>query len=667
MKRLKNFLFLLVLVVLVVSCAENPGTTTMKLILSTSSAEGSRTILPGDSTLMDVTKYSITGTGPNGKTFVRNTDNTSVEIEGLTIGEWTVSAKGMNREGTVLVSGTKTFRLTSTPTPQTVVLDTLVGSGNFSYVLDWSLCDVANPQMDIFLTGPEMTGEEVPLAVTINTDNCTATVSETLSSGSYKIRVILKDGEAQVAGLVEAVRITNGIQTSGSHVFHFSELGPSTLTYFRDATGTPIKGNMSVSGNPASFLGDCNYTFMFSFTEPEKVNAEGLTIDWYYDGNLLRGSTALSTSGNSIEVNVKNGVHRVDAVVYNKLLGSTGSASYTFTVVPDGEIGEMALINSNAGLAIPMIDEKTIISPLPGNMFLVTNPNSAKMYICSISSGGLLVLKTYDSNNFPWLQNTKHVFSDTEMNIVLATDNTAGQECYTVLYFNSTNKTLTPVPGMRGEGRDPDIGRDFINFSAAAFSSFADRIILCDTNSTGHDYYFLVDGNNVALDGVTRKKNSSFYNVCDVDFNSMGTYYTYCSKASSAIVVGEFLPGGGYSNSFVSQSANSAISKVRFVNDQTIVAANSSELTTFRFVAGAQSTKYKTIGISMVDIQADGSNYFYVADNDCRLVSFEATGNEVIQLGATLLDNRIRSICLSGRYLAALTEANTIALFEVIE
>ena len=75
----------LVLTVILVSCAENPGTTTMRLILSTEAADGSRTIMPQDSTLLDVTKYTVSGSGPNGKTFTRNSDSSSVEIEGPAI------------------------------------------------------------------------------------------------------------------------------------------------------------------------------------------------------------------------------------------------------------------------------------------------------------------------------------------------------------------------------------------------------------------------------------------------------------------------------------------------------------------------------------------------------------------------------------------------------
>ena len=48
-------------------------------------------------------------------------------------------------------------------------------------------------------------------------------------------------------------------------------------------------------------------------------------------------------------------------------------------------------------------------------------------------------------------------------------------------------------------------------------------------------------------------------------------------------------------------------------------------------------------------------------------MSFEASGFEVTQLGFTELDDQIVRICLSGKYLAVLTDRNTVALFEVIQ
>ena len=667
MKRLSAFFCVLTVLLLLVACSENPGTTTMRLVLSTESCEGGRTLLPSDSTLLDVTRYTVSGTGPNGKTFTRSTDNSSVEIEGLTIGEWTVTAKGLNREGTELVSGASTFRLTSTATPQTIVLDTLIGTGSFSFSLDWSLCDVSNPAMEVYLTGPDMGADEVPLEVTLNTQAKTAAISETLAAGSYKVRVLLKDGSQLVAGLVEAVRISNGTSTSGTHTFHFNELGPTTLMYFTDATGTPIRGSLSASGNPESFLDGLQYTYLFSFNDPDSVSTEGLSLDWYYDGSLVKSETSLTRSGSSLSQIVGNGVHRIDAVVYNKLLGSTGSAAYTFTVVPNGEVGEMALVNVDAGNAVGNVDSSTIISPLPGGKFLVTTPNSAKMYICAVSSNALQVLKTYSGTNFDWLGNVKHVFSADAMDYVIMTDNSGGTENFTCLKFNSGANTLEEISGMRFTGRVPSYGIPFTNFTAAAFNPTLGFITLSDAGSYGYDYVFKVANGTLTTAGTVKKTSSTYYNVSDMDYSSNGLYHVATGPISSKFVSGSVTELGSLNQTYESEAASSPMAKIRFVNNQTVIGANSVGLTSFKVVSGSTYTKYKTIGMSVRDIAADGSNYFYVADNSRRIVSFSVSGYEVTQLGVTELEDAISSICLSSCYLAVLTSQNDIVLFQVIE
>ena len=109
------------------------------------------------------------------------------------------------------------------------------------------------------------------------------------------------------------------------------------------------------------------------------------------------------------------------------------------------------------------------------------------------------------------------------------------------------------------------------------------------------------------------------------------------------------------------------MSKIRFVNNQTVIGANSLGLTSFKVVAGSTYTKYKTIGMSVRELESDGANYFYVADNSRRIVSFSVSGYEVTQLGITELNDAISSICLSSDYLAVLTSQNDIALFQAIE
>ena len=663
MKKFKIFTCILMAIFLLASCSENPGTTTMKLMLTTDAAQNSRTLLPSDSSLMDVTKYTISGKGPNGKIFTRNTDSSSVEIEGLTIGDWVVTAKGLNREGTELVSGTLTFRLTATPKPETIVLDTLVGTGTFRFVMDWSLCDVANPNMEVYLTGPDMTANEVSLPVTLNTDAKTATVSEVLASGSYKVRAILKDGQQQVAGLVEAVRITNGGSTSGEYVFHFSELGPDTLMYIKDATGTPIRGSLSVQDEPETFLDGSSYLFKFTFSDPENVKTDGLTLDWYFDGISVLKQSSLTSSGSSFQKTVGAGVHRVDAVVYNKLQGSTGSASYTFTVLPDGEVGEMALVNSDAGLNLSTLYSDIIISPLPEDMFLVVVPDTAKMYVCTVASKALQVAKTYTEANFPWLGQTKHVFSDSRTNFFVATDNMDGKENMTWLSFNPTNKTITAVENMRYQGNvEGEV--NITNITAAAFNPRG-WIYVCDTGDL--DHVFQVTETSVSWAGTTEKRSSIYYNVSSIDCSPNGSFAVSTSLSSAKYISASITDYGSYVALFESGEASSAASKIKYVNSQTVVASNSSGFTSFKAISSASHTKYKTFDMGVVDMEADGRNYFYIADNGKRLVSFEATGHEISQLGTTTLESNILDICLSGKYLLALTQDLKLALFEVIE
>ena len=469
-----------------------------------------------------------------------------------------------------------------------------------------------------------------------------------------------------MAGLVEAVRISNGTSTSGSHTFHFSELGPAVLTYLVDATGTPIKGSLSVSGNPETFLDGEDYTYVFSFTEPDKVSTEGLSIDWYYDGNKVGETAPITKTGSTVTLTAANGVHRVDAVVYNKLRGSTGSAAYSFTVVPDGQPGEMALLNPDAGRSLSL-SASSIVSALPGDMFLVVSPDSAKMYVCSVASGSLQVLKTYDGSNFAWLGSTKHAFSDPDMDFVVLTDNYGGRESFSVLRFNRSAKTLEQVTGMRHEGSVASFGFPFTNFTAAAFNARAGYIYLSDAGMYGYDYYMKVNGTSVTMAGTVQKKGSAYYNVADMDVSENGSYFASVSEAAVKLISARTTDLGNLTGVKESEAAPASLRNVRFVNNQTVVAGNSSGLWSFKVVPDGSYTMYRDIGIAVRDLAADGSNYFYVADNSRRVVSYESSGYEVSQLGWTELEDPIVSICLSGRHLAALTTQNRIALFEVIE
>ena len=663
MRRLKLFLGVLLLALLFASCSENPGTTTMKLVLSTDQESGGRTLLPEDSSVLDVTKYSVSGVGPHGGKFTKNSDVSSVEVEGLATGSWTVIAKGLNRDGTELITGSATFELSATSDPVTIVMDTLVGTGNFKLVLDWSLCDVSVPSVAVYLSGSETDSEETTIPATLNKDSMTATVSETLASGSYRIRAVLMDGQQQVAGMVEALRISNGARTSASYTFHMDSEGPSSLTYMTDAAGAPLRGSLAVETENGLFYDGLSYSCSFSFAEPSEVDARDMVIEWYYDGTQVK-SQDLDRGGSTYDFTARIGVHRLDVVVYNKNAGRTGSATYTFNVVPNGVRGEMILLNPDAAQGISTIDGDALISPLGANMFLIVTPNSAKAYICTVSSMSLQVVKTYDNQNYNWLGKTRKVFSRPDSDYVVFADDFEGTNNFTILRVNRTSRVLEDIAGLRFEGKDQK-GLPIGGIHAGAFN-WKGYIYLSDSNRF-NKILVLKETNNTIESGGYYDKDENSAIAQDMDVSPNGGWVVHADGLSSWFVSYEVNDTGIPYFPTKSGECASPVKWVRFLNNQTVVAVDSESITTFKTTSSGPYVKYKSTSIAAVDIAQDGGNYFYIADASKNLVSFSVSGYEIAQIGQTPLESQIRRICLNGQYLAALTQDNHIALFKVIE
>lgn len=655
-------LILAILVVVLASCSENPGTTTMKLNLSTHSESTGKTLQPSDSSLLDVSKYSVSGTGPNGKTFSLDSDSSSVTIEGLTIGDWTVTAKGKNSSGTELVTGSLTFKLTDKAATQTIVLDTLVGTGAFRFTVDWHYCDVSNPVVEAYLLGPDMGGSEYPLDITQNNDAKTATVSESLASGSYRLKMLLYDGDTQVAGLVEAVRISNGTTTEGSHTFLFNELGPNTITYITDATGTPIKGSLAIDGAPSTMVSDTDYSCTFSFSEPSKVNADGLTIEWYYDGNFM--STAeLTTSGGSLAFTPKVGVHRIDAVVYNKKLGSTGSATCTFTVEPDGQAGELSLTIENAATALE-ITSQTKIGALPNDKFIVVTPDANKLYICSVHSSSISVEKTYTNKELSWLGDVKRMFSDKVSNFVLFTgDFVDSSESVICMYFDDSANTVAEK--YRSKYIVNLKSRYFSDIVGAAFAG-NNYIYVADAGSR-FDFTLKLNGTEVSMGGVNTKAGSSYYAVSDIDASPNGIYSVSVFPSATSFVSSTMGSENVLIDPIISEANTVAGKYIRFANSQLVVVANNSSFTTYKYVKNAAYTKYKTFNTPVEDLEADGSNYFYVLDTANRIISYEASAYEITQLGAVDLPSKAQSNALTDGYFLVVMQDLKLNVYGIIK
>ena len=103
MKQHKPIYMLIVLAITLVimgtSCTE-PGPEVGTLTLNIQMSSRSRALIPGE-TPLEVARYIVMGTGPQGATFNVSTSTKSVDIEGLLFGEWTIRAIGQNQEASI--------------------------------------------------------------------------------------------------------------------------------------------------------------------------------------------------------------------------------------------------------------------------------------------------------------------------------------------------------------------------------------------------------------------------------------------------------------------------------------------------------------------------------------------------------------------------------------
>ena len=106
---------------------ESAARSTLQLrMVSKEAAE--RSLVPQD-TPLEVSRYVVEGEGPQGTTFSVMSTTQNLEVEGLLIGNWTITAVGQNSNGVDLVTGQATVNLTPEPSPVTIELDSLAGKG----------------------------------------------------------------------------------------------------------------------------------------------------------------------------------------------------------------------------------------------------------------------------------------------------------------------------------------------------------------------------------------------------------------------------------------------------------------------------------------------------------------------------------------------------------
>jgi hypothetical protein len=280
-----------------------------------------RTILPD--TDMNTAGYIVSGAGPNGASFQAETTQTSVTVNKLAFGEWSVTVEAVNAGGIIIGSGTQgTTVHTGQNSLVSVTVRPLEGYGTLDLAVNWNAEDTEVPSLDATLVPPA--GSALVLGFEVSGGNTGVYRNEMIPTGYYTLIVKLLDNEVSTMGAVEVVRIVKDGTSAGS--FDFTEINkpggsisveispemgePLTVSIEGAAAELPQGGSMTVSADVAEDVGNVVYV-------------------WYLNGAWV-GTGDTITLGSGLEV---DSVNRLDVTAITSDGTRAGDASAEFHVV----------------------------------------------------------------------------------------------------------------------------------------------------------------------------------------------------------------------------------------------------------------------------------------------------------------------------------------------
>ena len=378
----KAFITALAFVLLLfAACNQDSDSSTgsVRIIIETTS----RTIAPEDYDL-DVSIYHVTGTGPDNDSFDVTTSRTAISLDGLTNGDWTIYGEGLNSDEDVLVTGSTDFTLSASNTSVTLTLDELVGEGTLSLSFSWTPDDLTDPdEAELTLTLTDQADGTVnTLTPVMNTTKGTATYSGTWPSGSYVLSAKLSCNGVLIAGIVEAVRITDGETSEGSVTFILDGTVESGTLSLTNSTGSPVE--LTITGLSDTVTANTEITVSLISDDDDVSDFD---IYWYLDGDDLG-------EGEEVAFSPLIGNHILSAVASSSLIGSTGSASVSFEAIAEGEYGtpvQSIILDTDTGLNL---GSDCFIKFLSDGRLMIVSNSSSTIQLATLVKSSVSIDKT---------------------------------------------------------------------------------------------------------------------------------------------------------------------------------------------------------------------------------------------------------------------------------
>ena len=313
------------MVLAVFSCVPPTGGTAGSLTVSFSpSGIANRTILPDLD--MEIAGYVVSGSGPDGASFQVETSGTSVVVEKLAFGDWTVTVEARNADEVVIGSGTGNATVhTGQSALVSITVTPLEGYGTLDLTVTWPAGDTENPALDASLIPAAGAAQTLDFA----TEPGIATYhSETIPTGYHTLIVKLLDNGLLAMGAVDVVRIVKGGVSTG--LFEFTEInqpGGNIEVNITPEMAEPL--TVSMTGQVAELSQGMSMTVTASVAEP----VGNVIYVWYVNGESV-GSGQTVTLGSDLGI----GVYRLDVTAFTAdglRAGSTGAMFHVVEGVPE--------------------------------------------------------------------------------------------------------------------------------------------------------------------------------------------------------------------------------------------------------------------------------------------------------------------------------------------
>jgi hypothetical protein len=324
------FIALMAFLIIAISCNADEGSVQTRLQIRIEENDDPRTIMPAQ-TLMEISKYSVSGTGPNGASFgpVLSSENT-MSIQDLVAGTWEISAKALNVENNEIASGSGIFEISQGDNSAVVVLDRMEGAGSLQLDFMWDSSICSESMMRISITLDDSKGGVITKTRDVPTSDCSISVVMNAPAGSHILSVKVLDSRGFTGiGATDAVRIVSNTRSAGSvrlETYRPQPSGSGTEVSLQNNIGFPM--SFYIDYSPKNPVRGRAVTLRACYDSlPAGVNAKDLIFQWYKDGEVRQ----MDKTG-TFTVTAESGLHRYDVIVRSPVEGTMCGATLSLSI-----------------------------------------------------------------------------------------------------------------------------------------------------------------------------------------------------------------------------------------------------------------------------------------------------------------------------------------------